>query len=91
MYVTQSCHKYVSKVEEREEGGTPAIIESIRSGLVMLTKETIGIETIMSRENLLLQIVTQKLKEMSNLVSLGPMDDVVKLPIFSFLIKCPTY
>ena len=90
VYVTQSCHKYVSKVEEREEGGTPAIIESIRSGLVMLTKETIGIETIMSRENLLLQIVTQKLKEMSNLVSLGPMDDVVKLPIFSFLIKCPS-
>lgn len=37
--VTHDTHKYVDDIEEREEGGTPAIVESIRAGLVFQLKE----------------------------------------------------
>lgn len=34
----------------REEGGTPAIVGSIRAGLVIQLKEAVGYEEIMTRE-----------------------------------------
>lgn len=42
-------------MEEREEGGTPAIVESIRAGLVMQLKEAITSEAIHAREDVLVQ------------------------------------
>ena len=36
------CKLELQEVEEREEGGTPAIVESIRLGLVFRLKDTIG-------------------------------------------------
>lgn len=37
----------------REEGGTPAIVESIRAGLVFQLKQAVGVENIMNREHIL--------------------------------------
>ena len=37
--MTHDSHKYIDDIEEREEGGTPAIVESIRAGLVFQLKE----------------------------------------------------
>ena len=37
--VTHDTHKYIDDIEEREEGGTPAIVESIRAGFVFQLKE----------------------------------------------------
>jgi hypothetical protein len=37
--VTHNSHRYLKEVEMREEGGTPAIVESIRAGLVFQLKE----------------------------------------------------
>ena len=34
----------------REEGGTPAIVEAIRAGLVFQLKEAVTHETIMTKE-----------------------------------------
>ena len=39
--MTHDTHKYIDDIEEREEGGTPAIVESIRAGLVFQLKEVI--------------------------------------------------
>ena len=39
-------HRYLDDIEHREEGGTPAIIESIRAGLVFRLKNAVGQETI---------------------------------------------
>ena len=39
----------------REEGGTPAIVESIRAGLVFQLKEAIGTKYIMEREHSLVR------------------------------------
>ena len=35
----------------REEGGTPAIVESIRAGLVFQLKQAVGTSSIMDREH----------------------------------------
>ena len=43
----------------------------------------------MSREEKLMQMARARLKKMPNLIPLGPME-VHKLPILSFLIKCPS-
>ncbi|MDJ0952344.1 MAG: aminotransferase class V-fold PLP-dependent enzyme [Acidimicrobiia bacterium] len=49
-YVNPVDHRYLEDIEHREEGGTPAIIESIRAGLVFQLKEAVGTETIKERE-----------------------------------------
>ena len=37
--VTHHTQTYLKEIEMREEGGTPAIVESIRAGLVFQLKE----------------------------------------------------
>jgi selenocysteine lyase/cysteine desulfurase len=49
-YVNPLEHVYLDDPEHREEGGTPAIIESIRAGLVFALKEQVGVEAIRARE-----------------------------------------
>jgi selenocysteine lyase/cysteine desulfurase/CRP-like cAMP-binding protein len=47
-FVTLDEHAYLDGVEQREEAGTPAIVESIRAGLVFQLKRAVGIDTIPS-------------------------------------------
>jgi selenocysteine lyase/cysteine desulfurase len=49
-YVNPLEHVYLDDPEHREEGGTPAIIESIRAGLVFALKEAVGVDAIRRRE-----------------------------------------
>jgi selenocysteine lyase/cysteine desulfurase len=49
-FVNPTEHRYLADAEHREEGGTPAIVESIRAGLVFKLKETVGIDEIRRRE-----------------------------------------
>ena len=49
-YVNPLEHVYLADPEHREEGGTPAIVESIRAGLAFQLKERVGSEAIRERE-----------------------------------------
>ena len=49
-YVNPLEHVYLADPEHREEGGTPAIVESIRAGLAFQLKERVGSETIRTLE-----------------------------------------
>ncbi|MEQ1565929.1 MAG: aminotransferase class V-fold PLP-dependent enzyme [Myxococcota bacterium] len=49
-YVSAFHHTYSTDPEHREEGGTPAIVESIRAGLVFQLKESVGTDLIRSLE-----------------------------------------
>ena len=49
-YVNPTEHRYLADIEHREEGGTPAIVESIRAGLVFQLKQRVGVEAIRQRE-----------------------------------------
>jgi selenocysteine lyase/cysteine desulfurase len=53
-YVNPAEHRYLTDPEHREEGGTPAIIESIRAGLVFGLKQAVGVEVIRANEDRLL-------------------------------------
>lgn len=49
-YVNPTDHRYLDDPVHREEGGTPAIIGSIRAGLVFQLKQAVGVDTIRARE-----------------------------------------
>ena len=49
-FVDPVGHRYTDDPVAREEGGTPAIIESIRAGLVFGLKEAVGTDLIAARE-----------------------------------------
>ena len=49
-YVNPLEHVYLADPERREEGGTPAIVESIRAGLAFQLKARVGSVTIRERE-----------------------------------------
>ncbi|MBL4630588.1 MAG: aminotransferase class V-fold PLP-dependent enzyme, partial [Paraglaciecola sp.] len=50
VYVTPEDHRYIDNSERREEGGTPAIVESIRAGLVFKLQQAVGTDVIAQRE-----------------------------------------
>ena len=50
VYVNPLEHVYLADPEHREEGGTPAIVESIRAGLAFQVKDRVGSETIRELE-----------------------------------------
>jgi selenocysteine lyase/cysteine desulfurase len=50
LYVNPLEHVYLDDIEHREEGGTPAIVESIRAGLVFALKAAVGVDAIRARE-----------------------------------------
>ena len=53
--MTRNRVHYHTEIEAREEGGTPAIIESIRAGLVFKLKETFTAKFIMTKEEEMLR------------------------------------
>jgi selenocysteine lyase/cysteine desulfurase len=85
-YVSPDHHSYIRDPEHREEGGTPAIVESIRAGLVFRLKETVGVEQIRRLEHDFIQRAIQSWSENPNIEILGnPSAD--RLSIVSFVIR----
>jgi len=89
LYVNKNEHAYIAAIEQREEGGTPAIIESIRLGLVMQLKEAIGEDFIEKREQDLINIANLEFQKMKNVILLDTPNfgSLKKIPIFSLNIK----
>ncbi|ROU02284.1 aminotransferase class V-fold PLP-dependent enzyme [Marinobacter sp. R17] len=85
-YVTSTSHRYVANPERREEGGTPAIIESIRAGLVFRLQQSVGTDTIESREQAFVKRALTEWQSNPNLDILGP-TDVPRLSIVSFRVR----
>jgi selenocysteine lyase/cysteine desulfurase len=51
--VGREGHRYLENIEEREEGGTPAIVGAIRAGLTFQLKAAVTPDLIMEREHYL--------------------------------------
>ncbi len=77
---------YLSDPEHREEGGTPAIIESIRAGLVFQLKEQVGAETIKEREHHFIERAISSWEKNPNLLILGNRN-AWRLSIVSFVVR----
>jgi selenocysteine lyase/cysteine desulfurase len=87
-YVNPTEHRYLSDAEHREEGGTPAIIESIRAGLVFQLKEAVGVEVIRAREEVLLRRVVEAWLQVPTIEILGNLA-AERLSIVSFVVRAP--
>ena len=88
-YVNTEEHRYLADIEHREEGGTPAIIESIRAGLVFQLKESVGFPTIHALEAKFLSRAIAAFKAEPKIELLGNLD-ADRLSILSFVIKAPS-
>ncbi|VDN11629.1 unnamed protein product [Dibothriocephalus latus] len=85
-FVRRKKTTYLKDVEGREEGGTPAIVESIRAGLVIQLQQAIGTDLIAEREHELVLRAWAKFSKCPNLIVLGG-SKVKRLAIFSFLVR----
>ncbi|MEO6700652.1 MAG: aminotransferase class V-fold PLP-dependent enzyme [Jatrophihabitantaceae bacterium] len=85
-YVNPSEHRYLSDPVQREEGGTPAIVESIRAGLVFHLKQAVGIEVIRAHEESYLSRAVAAWRAEPSLEILGNLDSE-RLSIVSFVVR----
>jgi len=87
-YVNPSEHRYLDDPVHREEGGTPAIIESIRAGLVFQLKQAVGVATIREREEAYWQRAVAAWASSPALQVLGN-TTAERLSIVSFVVRRP--
>lgn len=85
-WVSPDTHQYVTEVQRREEGGTPAIIESIRAGLVFALKDRVTVERITTLEHDFIERAYSRLDDCDNIEILGPRD-ANRLAIMSMRFK----
>ncbi len=85
-YVNPLDHRYLADPEHREEGGTPAIVESIRAGLVFQLKEAVGTEEIRDREEDFISRAIAAWSSNPNIQILGNAE-AERLSIVSFVVR----
>jgi selenocysteine lyase/cysteine desulfurase len=85
-YVNSDGHDYHTDIAHREEGGTPAIVESIRAGLVFQLKAAVGVDEIRRREEDFVSRAIRAWADTPGVEILGS-HDAERLSIVSFVIK----
>jgi len=85
-YVNPKEHRYLSDPVHREEGGTPAIIGSIRAGLVFQLKEAVGEEVIREHEEAFIRRAIESWSGNPNMRILGN-QSARRLSIVSFVVR----
>ena len=88
-YVSPADHRYIADPEHREEGGTPAIVESIRAGLVFDLKRAVGTDTIRVHEEDLVRRAVAAWSGNPAIEVLGNVD-AERLSIVSFTVRGPS-
>jgi selenocysteine lyase/cysteine desulfurase len=86
LYVTPIDHQFIADHERREEGGTPAIVESVRAGLVFKLQQAVGTDLIESLEASFKERALARWKSNKNIEILGDPSQE-GLSIFSLRIK----
>jgi selenocysteine lyase/cysteine desulfurase len=87
-YVNPTEHLYLDDPEHREEAGTPAIVESIRAGLVFQLKQAVGVDTIRAHEEDFLRRAIAAWHDDAGIEVLGNLE-AQRLSIVSFVIRRP--
>ncbi|MDF2740405.1 MAG: aminotransferase, partial [Actinomycetia bacterium] len=85
-YVNPTEHRYLDNPVEREEGGTPAIVESIRAGLVFQLKQAVGADTIQALERSFIRRAVDSWGANPNIELLGNLE-AERLSIVSFVVR----
>ena len=85
-YVNSVEHAYLTDPSHREEGGTPAIVESIRAGLVFQLKEAVGLDVIREHEDYFVRRAIAAWRDHPAISLLGNLD-ADRLSIISFTVR----
>ena len=85
-FVDPTGHRYLRDPIAREEGGTPAIVESIQAGLVVGLKQAVGAELIQVREERFWHRALDRWGRNPNIELLGDLR-ARRLPIVSFRVR----
>lgn len=85
-FVGPATHRYLDDPVVREEGGTPAIVESIRAGLVFAVKDAVGTDLIRDLEERLWRHALAHWEAVGNIQILGD-HRADRLSIVSFRIR----
>ena len=85
-FVDPIGHRYLDDPVAREEGGTPAIVESIRAGLVFALKQAVGTEAIQASEERLWKRALRRWSRNPRIEVLGS-PDARRLSIVSLRIR----
>jgi len=88
-YVNDVEHRYLDDPVQREEGGTPAIVDSIRAGLVFQLKDAVGIDVIREHEEHYLRRAVDAWQAEPAIEILGNLD-AERLSIVSFVVRTPS-
>jgi len=88
LFVSPTGHTYHPDPATREEGGTPAIVESIRAGLVFALKEAVGAAEIRRREEVFARRALASWGSNPQIEILGS-PELERLAILSFGIRHP--
>jgi len=88
-FVNPTEHEYLTDVAHREEGGTPAIVESIRAGLVFGLKDAVGVPTIRALEDDFLRRAIAAWHDEPAIEVLGNLE-AERLSIVSFVVRAPS-
>ncbi|WP_426430163.1 aminotransferase class V-fold PLP-dependent enzyme [Winogradskyella sp. HB-48] len=78
-------HKYIDNIEDREDGGTPGFLQTIKAALSIKLKEQMGVQNILEREHELIVIVFKKLSTIPNINILAGQHQK-RLGVISFYI-----
>ena len=87
-YVNADVHHYIADIAAREEGGTPAIVDSIRAALAFQLKQAVGERTVLALEGSFTRRAIARLSSNPNIALLGDLS-APRLPIVSFLVRHP--
>ncbi len=60
-------HRYIEEIEAREDGGTPAFLQTIKTALCIQLKEKMGVENMLRREEELLELIWDRFDRLENL------------------------
>ncbi len=76
-------YKFVDDIEAREDGGTPAFLQTIKAALSIKLKELMTVEKIKERENFMVDYFFSKLENIPEIKILAN-EHKNRLPVFSF-------
>ena len=79
-------HKYFDNIEDREDGGTPGFLQTIRTALAVKLKEQMGVKQMLDREHEILEQVFNMLGDVPNINILAA-QHTDRLGVISFYIN----
>lgn len=78
-------HSYIDSIEDREDGGTPPFLQTIKAALCIKLKEEMGTDKMLGREEEILGQLFPRMKKIKGMHLLAG-NIVERLPVLSFYI-----